>query len=230
MHNNVDTWDLTQRVLVNITKLRRIQIEAVYMITTGSPRWDYYQGLATNPPITRVDAVLTPSKIDCLIKLSEYGFKHISKFWSNVDYMKQHPRAYGCYISHHSVWKTISKFKSDKWFLVLEDDVNKQHLSSFLSNPSINGSDDCIYNLVRKSYRHDPYATYKYGDSSMVCAAAYLLKQKHACQLLKASADKICAPADRFLFTPWRTGIPTCFHFNIGFNNHNIKSTIMNRT
>jgi len=120
---------------------------------------------------------------------------------ANSLHFKRRPGAFGCWMSHETIWNEIvDKRDDDGYYCVVEDDADPDHVINFLSSDY--KPEKPIVNL---NYRGQPEM--RIGDGS----EAYVLNRQGAQLLTMASGKTITRPVDKFIFKHTRKLFPYMF-------------------
>lgn len=166
-------------------------LENIFMITLNpndsDSRWKQYENITE---ITKFDAINSKTS-DLQSFLKQHDFKFSLK--CGFPHYNRCAGAPGCFLSHYYLWEKIAlnNSKLNPWYLILEDDVDPQNVSDFLSNRlTFNWAKYQKYELINLNCRNVIWN----GSES------YLIKPSAARKLIKHCNRTISAPMDMFLF------------------------------
>lgn len=193
-----------------------IQITSAWVVTASTDRYNRFVKHDKNRVINKFDAIMTT--VDHSNILKDRGFTadfsdNISKTTKAIghdgkilneswyDHFSKCPGAYGCFMSHHTIWQQIKTYDNYKntWFMVVEDDVVVEDVVEFINQPSVHENTQYeLINLIKSQCDDMSKWWLIKGDADST--AAYVIKGSMVDRLLNFNPYIISYPLDKHMF------------------------------
>ena len=125
---------------------------------------------------------------------------------SHTPHFNRLPGAFGCWMSHETIWNEIIDKRDDDYYCVVEDDADPDHVLNFLASGY--KPEKPIVNL---NYRGRPEMWGVHPKHIGYGSEAYILNRQGAQLLTMVSGKTITAPVDKFIFKHTQKLFPYMF-------------------
>lgn len=178
-------------------------IKTCYIISCCKDRAQNYTDIQLkNVEVVHFDAIDTrddPYKV-CHDNGYLIDIKH------NTPHFNRLSGAFGCWMSHETIWNKIIDNNDNDYYCVVEDDANPDHVMNFLASDY--KPEKPIVNL---NYRGRPEMHAVHPKHIGYGSEAYVLNRQGAQLLTMVSGKTISSPVDKFIFKHTRELFPYMF-------------------
>lgn len=165
----------------------KIKIEGFYMITLESSerfKLHYENDDFLRKNIKKFKAI--DSKRNPIDTCNKYNYNIKINEYEN--HFKKCSGAFGCSLSHFSLYEIIKNHQTNNYYCVLEDDVEPASLKKFMKSDEYIMPNTPIINLIGGA------------NGGINSTAGYLINPAGAELLLKDSNNEITLPHDKYMF------------------------------